>query len=129
MYKKCNIPQVHVSEYRRNYRLRFKCSAFCLGIQPLLTPSSPYPQVVQLYGRYIQSEHQRKALVWQKRYLLVVIKGFSDTEQHTRSRLTAMAPLHLFPSTSVHHQARQSKGMFRWVELMPHTVLKLSSLI
>ncbi|XP_050701004.1 A-kinase anchor protein 9-like isoform X3 [Eriocheir sinensis] len=75
------------------------------------TPSAA--EMMQLYGHYLQSEHQRKALVWQKRYLLVVIKGYSDTEHHTRARLTAMAPLHLFPSTTAHRQARQSGGKFR----------------
>ncbi|XP_045593928.1 A-kinase anchor protein 9 isoform X3 [Procambarus clarkii] len=44
-----------------------------------------------IYGKYIQSEHWRKALIWQKRYLLVVIKGYRDTEHDTLSRLHTMA--------------------------------------
>lgn len=72
----------------------------------------------QLYGRYLQSEHWRKALVWQKRYLLLVIKGYSDTEQHTLARLTAMAPLHVFPSSTLHPQASHSRGRFRLVKLL-----------
>ncbi|XP_069957077.1 A-kinase anchor protein 9 isoform X3 [Cherax quadricarinatus] len=42
-------------------------------------------------GKYIRSEHWRKALIWQKRYLLVVIKGFRENEENALSRLHTMA--------------------------------------
>ncbi|XP_042218573.1 A-kinase anchor protein 9-like isoform X3 [Homarus americanus] len=48
-------------------------------------------RVQYMYGKYVRSEHWRKALIWQKRYLLVVIKGYRDDEQATLSRLRNMA--------------------------------------
>ncbi|XP_071544904.1 uncharacterized protein [Panulirus ornatus] len=44
-----------------------------------------------IYGKYIQSEHWRKALVWQKQYLLGVINGYRDNEQNALSRLHNIA--------------------------------------
>ncbi|CAL4094968.1 unnamed protein product, partial [Meganyctiphanes norvegica] len=44
-----------------------------------------------LYGKYLRSESWRKALIWQKRYLLVVLEGYQDTESHTMRRLVDMA--------------------------------------
>ncbi|XP_042875039.1 A-kinase anchor protein 9-like isoform X4 [Penaeus japonicus] len=48
-------------------------------------------RVQYIYGKYLRSESWRKALVYQKKYLLVVLQGYEATEQVTYSRLNVMA--------------------------------------
>ncbi|XP_069996231.1 A-kinase anchor protein 9 isoform X5 [Penaeus vannamei] len=48
-------------------------------------------RVQYIYGKYLRSESWRKALVYQKKYLLVVLQGYEATEQNTYSRLHVMA--------------------------------------
>lgn len=86
-------------------------------------------EMQQLYGRYLQSEHWRKALVWQKQYLLLIIKGYSDTEQYTLPRLAAMAPLHVFPSSNLHPETSHSRGRFRVAALAVVAMCRMKNLV
>ncbi|XP_074176191.1 pericentrin isoform X7 [Rhinolophus sinicus] len=49
----------------------------------------------KLYLRYLRAESFRKALIYQKKYLLLLIGGFQDSEQET---LSMIAHLGVFPS-------------------------------
>uniref|UniRef100_A0A8D0MAJ2 Pericentrin/AKAP-450 centrosomal targeting domain-containing protein n=1 Tax=Sus scrofa TaxID=9823 RepID=A0A8D0MAJ2_PIG len=49
----------------------------------------------QLYLHYLRAESFRKALIYQKKYLLLLIGGFQDSEQET---LSMIAHLGVFPS-------------------------------
>ncbi|XP_054556565.1 pericentrin-like [Talpa occidentalis] len=49
----------------------------------------------KLYLHYLRAESFRKALIYQKRYLLLLIGGFQDSEQET---LSMIAHLGVFPS-------------------------------
>ncbi|KAI0221115.1 hypothetical protein LSAT2_027481 [Lamellibrachia satsuma] len=49
----------------------------------------------RLYGRYLKSESFRKALIYQKKYLLVLIGGFQDSEEQT---LATIAQMGVYPS-------------------------------
>ncbi|XP_078711267.1 A-kinase anchor protein 9 isoform X1 [Lampetra fluviatilis] len=65
-----------------------------------LRRGSPQPDVSnskmqRLYGRYLKAESFRKALVYQKRYLLLLLGGFRDCEQAT---LALIARMGAFPS-------------------------------
>ncbi|XP_032816498.1 A-kinase anchor protein 9 isoform X3 [Petromyzon marinus] len=65
-----------------------------------LRRGSPQPDVSNskmqhLYGRYLKAESFRKALVYQKRYLLLLLGGFRDCEQAT---LALIARMGAFPS-------------------------------
>ncbi|KAK6166291.1 hypothetical protein SNE40_023022 [Patella caerulea] len=40
-------------------------------------------KVQRLYARYLRAESYRKALIYQKKYLLILIGGYQDTEQAT----------------------------------------------
>ncbi|XP_041117257.1 pericentrin-like [Polyodon spathula] len=51
----------------------------------------------RLYGRYMRAESFRKALVYQKKYLLLVLGGFQDCEQAT---LSLVAKMGVYPSTA-----------------------------
>jgi A-kinase anchor protein 9 len=48
-------------------------------------------QVKHLLGKYLRSESYRKALVWQKRYLLVVLGGYQESEALTVGRLAQLS--------------------------------------
>lgn len=49
----------------------------------------------KLYLHYLRAESFRKALIYQKKYLLLLIGGFQDSEQET---LSMIAHLGVFPS-------------------------------
>ncbi|XP_045858430.1 pericentrin isoform X3 [Meles meles] len=57
--------------------------------------SSCSVQVEKLYLHYLRAESFRKALIYQKKYLLLLIGGFQDSEQET---LSMIAHLGVFPS-------------------------------
>ncbi|KAM6224064.1 pericentrin [Rhynchocyon petersi] len=57
--------------------------------------SSSSIKVEKLYLHYLRAESFRKALIYQKKYLLLLIGGFQDSEQET---LSMIAHLGVFPS-------------------------------
>ncbi|XP_053513561.1 pericentrin isoform X12 [Artibeus jamaicensis] len=72
----------------------------------LLDPTLPTPasreeantssgKMEKLYLHYLRAESFRKALIYQKKYLLLLIGGFQDSEQET---LSMIAHLGVFPS-------------------------------
>ena len=42
------------------------------------------------YGRFLRSESYRRALCWQKRYLMVLLGGYQETEVMTLRRMTQL---------------------------------------
>jgi hypothetical protein len=48
-------------------------------------------QVKYFLWKFLRSESYRKALVWQKRYLLVVLRGYQEAEAITVSRLAQLS--------------------------------------
>ncbi|XP_009999412.1 PREDICTED: pericentrin [Chaetura pelagica] len=61
--------------------------------KPLAEASSPKLQ--RLYKKYLRAESFRKALVYQKKYLLLLLGGFQDCEQATLSLIARMG---IYPS-------------------------------
>jgi len=47
-------------------------------------------QVQRLYGKYLRAESFRKALIYQKKYLLLLIGGFRDCEEETLALIARM---------------------------------------
>jgi len=43
-----------------------------------------------LYGKYLRAESFRKALIYQKQYLLLLIGGFRDCEDETLAMIARM---------------------------------------
>jgi len=43
-------------------------------------------QIKHLFWKYLRSESYRKTLVWQKRYLILVLGGYQEAEAITVSR-------------------------------------------
>ncbi|XP_054236981.1 pericentrin [Indicator indicator] len=70
--------------------------------KPVVENSSPKLQ--RLYRKYLRAESFRKALVYQKKYLLLLLGGFQDCEQATLSLISRMgiypSPADLQPSGS-----------------------------
>lgn len=48
-------------------------------------------QIRHLFWKYLRSESYRKALMWQKRYLLLVLGGYQEAEAITVSRLAQLS--------------------------------------
>ncbi|XP_009319102.1 PREDICTED: pericentrin [Pygoscelis adeliae] len=61
--------------------------------KPVVENSSPKLQ--RLYRKYLRAESFRKALVYQKKYLLLLLGGFQDCEQATLSLIARMG---IYPS-------------------------------
>ncbi|NXH10480.1 PCNT protein, partial [Bucco capensis] len=53
------------------------------------------PQLQRLYRKYLRAESFRKALVYQKKYLLLILGGYQDCEQATLSLIARMG---IYPS-------------------------------
>ncbi|NWX90693.1 PCNT protein, partial [Nothoprocta ornata] len=56
---------------------------------------SSNPKMQRLYRKYLRAESFRKALVYQKKYLLLLLGGFQDCEQATLSLIARMG---IYPS-------------------------------
>lgn len=65
--------------------------------------SMVYLQLQRLYERYLRAESFRKALVYQKRYLLLLLGGFQECEQAT---LCLIATMGVRPSPLLSSQCR-----------------------
>ncbi|KAM6200754.1 pericentrin isoform 2-T2 [Sarcoramphus papa] len=61
--------------------------------KPAVETSSP--ELQRLYRKYLRAESFRKALVYQKKYLLLLLGGFQDCEQATLSLIARMG---IYPS-------------------------------
>ncbi|CAM4634925.1 unnamed protein product [Caretta caretta] len=61
--------------------------------KPIMETSNPKLQ--KLYRKYLRAESFRKALVYQKKYLLLLLGGFQDCEQATLSLIARMG---VYPS-------------------------------
>ena len=63
----------------------------------------------RLYERYLRAESFRKSLVYQKRYLVLLLGGFQECEQAT---LCLIASMGARPSSTVQSK-RRPLGRFR----------------
>ena len=52
--------------------------------------------MLRLYGKYMRAESFRKALIYQKKYLLLLLGGFQDCEEET---LAMIARMGAYPSS------------------------------
>ena len=67
-------------------------------------------QILKLYKRFIKAESFRKALVYQKKYLLLLLGGFQDCESTT---LAMIAQMGAFPSNTNRSRRRTAISRFR----------------
>ncbi|XP_035688977.1 A-kinase anchor protein 9-like [Branchiostoma floridae] len=81
--------------------------------EPHQTDSSvDHVKMQHMYGRYLRAESFRKALVYQKKYLLLLLGGFQDCEEAT---LALIAKMGAYPSSAdIQRRSRHSKAFTRF---------------
>lgn len=67
----------------------------------------------RIYGKYLRSESFRKALIYQKKYLLLLLGGFQECEEATLSLLTRMGGQPALSSLDAIGQRRRGLTRFR----------------
>jgi A-kinase anchor protein 9 len=65
--------------------------------------------MLHVYGNYLRAQSFRKALIYQKKYLLVLLGGYQDTEEAT---LAALASMGAYPSPSDFQHQRKYRRPF-----------------
>lgn len=76
--------------------------------------STLLPLLLQrMYGRYLRSESFRKALIYQKKYLLLLLGGFQECEEATLSLLSRMGGRPSLASLDALSQRRRGLTRFR----------------
>ncbi|KAM8936134.1 A-kinase anchor protein 9 isoform 2-T3 [Lycaon pictus] len=55
-----------------------------------LSPDSEHAGIKRIYGKYLRAESFRKALIYQKKYLLLLLGGFQECEDATLALLARM---------------------------------------
>ncbi|XP_046668965.1 pericentrin-like isoform X3 [Homalodisca vitripennis] len=82
-----------------------------------------YSNSAHVLQRYLRAESHRKALVWQKRYLLVALKGYQDHSKQTVASLLARLPtLPPPPPPSPEHRFKVAVCAVRAVYRMQYLV-------
>ncbi|XP_028317617.1 A-kinase anchor protein 9 isoform X2 [Gouania willdenowi] len=60
------------------------------NLREITGPEADNSALKRMYGRYLRSESFRKALIYQKKYLLLLLGGFQECEEATLALLTRM---------------------------------------
>lgn len=82
---------------------------FVLCLPPLLC----FPHLQRMYGKYLRSESFRKALIYQKKYLLLLLGGFQECEEATLSLISRMGGRPSLSSLDSLSQRRRGLTRFR----------------
>ncbi|XP_033761450.1 A-kinase anchor protein 9-like [Pecten maximus] len=70
-------------------------------------------KIQRLYGKYLRAESFRKALVYQKKYLLLLLGGFQDCEETTLAMLAQMGAYPSPEDVGQHQYRRRPYHTFR----------------
>nr|CAD7428850.1 unnamed protein product [Timema monikensis] len=89
-----------------------------------LTVTDMDERVAHLFGKYLRSESYRKALVWQKRYLLVVLGGYQECEALTLDRLAFLSGC-----SQDNGRTRSPKNKFRSAVLVVVVIQRMKYLV
>ncbi|PWA15230.1 hypothetical protein CCH79_00008721 [Gambusia affinis] len=88
-------------------------SALKAANQLVSDSSSPLSVLQRMYGKYLRSESFRKALIYQKKYLLLLLGGFQECEEATLSLLSKMGGRPSLSSLESFSQRRRGLSRFR----------------
>ena len=83
-------------------------------------------QILKLYKRFIRAESFRKALVYQKRYLLLLLGGFQDCESTTLAMISQMG---VYPTHPDRSHRRTGISRFRTVARAVLAVQRMNFLV
>lgn len=78
-------------------------------------PEADNAALKRMYGKYLRSESFRKALIYQKKYLLLLLGGFQECEEATLTLLSRMGGRPALSSLESHSQRRRGLMRFRSV--------------
>ncbi|XP_061903612.1 A-kinase anchor protein 9 isoform X1 [Entelurus aequoreus] len=76
-------------------------------------PQADSAALKRMYGKYLRSESFRKALIYQKKYLLLLLGGFQDCEEATLALLARMGGRPSLSSMESFSQRRRGLMRFR----------------
>ncbi|KAM9651224.1 A-kinase anchor protein 9 isoform 2-T2 [Trichechus inunguis] len=77
-----------------------------------LSPDSEHATLKRIYGKYLRAESFRKALIYQKKYLLLLLGGFQECEDATLTLLARMGGQPAFTDLEV--VTNRPKGFTRF---------------
>ncbi|XP_067468950.1 A-kinase anchor protein 9 isoform X1 [Thunnus thynnus] len=81
-------------------------------LQEITGPEADNAALKRMYGKYLRSESFRKALIYQKKYLLLLLGGFQECEEATLSLLSRMGSR---PSlSSLESLSQRRRGLMRF---------------
>ncbi|XP_053542009.1 A-kinase anchor protein 9 isoform X11 [Ictalurus punctatus] len=70
-------------------------------VRDLSTVDADNATLKRIYGKYLRSESFRKALIYQKKYLLLLLGGFQECEEATLSLIAGMTGPHVYTHTTL----------------------------
>uniref|UniRef100_A0A8P4KIH0 Pericentrin/AKAP-450 centrosomal targeting domain-containing protein n=1 Tax=Dicentrarchus labrax TaxID=13489 RepID=A0A8P4KIH0_DICLA len=82
-------------------------------LREITGPEADNAALKRMYGKYLRSESFRKALIYQKKYLLLLLGGFQECEEATLSLLSRMGGRPSLSNLDSHSQRRRGLMRFR----------------
>ncbi|KAF7664098.1 hypothetical protein LDENG_00189000 [Lucifuga dentata] len=82
-------------------------------LRDLRGPEADNAALKRIYGKYLRSESFRKALIYQKKYLLLLLGGFQECEEATLSLISRMGGRPSLSSLDTLSQHRRGLTRFR----------------
>ncbi|XP_054461660.1 A-kinase anchor protein 9 isoform X3 [Anoplopoma fimbria] len=82
-------------------------------LREITGPEADNAALKRMYGKYLRSESFRKALIYQKKYLLLLLGGFQECEEATLSLLSRMGGRPALPGVESLSQHRRGLMRFR----------------
>ncbi|NWX97054.1 AKAP9 protein, partial [Nothoprocta ornata] len=83
----------------------------------------------RVYGKYLRAESFRKALVYQKRYLLLLLGGFQECEEATLALLAHMGAQPARPGAQGPSRRRDARARFRSVARVSVAISRMRFLV
>ncbi|KAM4725778.1 A-kinase anchor protein 9 isoform 3-T3 [Anableps anableps] len=83
------------------------------ALREITGPEADNSALKRMYGKYLRSESFRKALIYQKKYLLLLLGGFQECEEATLSLLSRMGGRPSLSSLESFSQRRRGLSRFR----------------
>ncbi|XP_047675126.1 A-kinase anchor protein 9 isoform X3 [Tachysurus fulvidraco] len=85
------------------------------AVRDLSTSDADNATIKRIYGKYLRSESFRKALIYQKKYLLLLLGGFQECEEATLSLIAGMTGPHVYThSTFLDCVSHRRRGYTRF---------------
>ncbi|KAK7898929.1 hypothetical protein WMY93_019782 [Mugilogobius chulae] len=92
---------------------RLKTEVRTETLREISGPEADNTALKRMYGRYLRSESFRKALVYQKKYLLLLLGGFQECEEATLTLLSRMGGRPALSGLESFSQRRKGLTRFR----------------